>query len=105
MNEWVSVKERMPEKNRACLFCYHDESLEVELGYFEGEVWIGGQFNWIKEDVPFWMPLPEPPIIEVPCKAHPDAPHGFCRDESHTENRYVCECEFWKPYDDAGEHI
>ena len=31
------------------------------------------------------------------CKDHPDAPHGFCRDESITQDRYVCECEFWEP--------
>ena len=31
------------------------------------------------------------------CKDHPDAPHGFCRDESITQDRYVCECEFWDP--------
>ena len=34
---------------------------------------------------------------EVSCKDHPDAPHGFCRDASHSEDRYVCECEFWEP--------
>jgi len=107
MSEWVSVKERMPEKNRACLFCYYDESLEVEVGYFDGEVWIGGQFNWIKEDVPFWMLLPEPPELEnldtqteVPCKTHPDAPHSFMRSDSHEEGRYVCECEYWEPPND-----
>lgn len=31
------------------------------------------------------------------CKKHPDAPHGFMRDASHNEGRYVCECEFWEP--------
>ena len=34
---------------------------------------------------------------EVPCKDHPDAPHGFCRDASLSYDRYVCECEFWEP--------
>jgi len=34
---------------------------------------------------------------EVPCKDHPDAPHGFMRDASHSAGRYVCECEFWEP--------
>jgi len=33
----------------------------------------------------------------VLCKEHPDAPHGFMRDASHSAGRYVCECEFWKP--------
>ncbi|MCY1289752.1 hypothetical protein D9M69_397000 [compost metagenome] len=32
----------------------------------------------------------------VPCKSHPDAPHGFCRNASHAEGRYVCECEHWE---------
>lgn len=50
---------------------------------------------------------------EVPCKTHPDAPHGFLRNESLTQNRYVCECEYWdwEPedtlkkaiHDDSGE--
>jgi len=31
------------------------------------------------------------------CKTHPDAPHGFVRNASHSEDRYVCECEFWQP--------
>jgi len=31
------------------------------------------------------------------CKTHPDAPHGFVRNASHGEDRYVCECEFWEP--------
>ena len=34
---------------------------------------------------------------EVPCKEHPDAPHGFSRNASHTEGRYVCDCENWEP--------
>lgn len=33
----------------------------------------------------------------VPCKAHPDAPHGFDRTASHSIGRYVCECEGWSP--------
>ena len=34
---------------------------------------------------------------ETPCSTHPDAPHGFDRNASHTEDRYVCECEGWQP--------
>ena len=33
----------------------------------------------------------------IRCNEHPDAPHGFLRDASHNEGRYVCECEFWEP--------
>lgn len=34
---------------------------------------------------------------EVTCKTHPDAPHGFDRNASHSADRYVCECESWEP--------
>jgi hypothetical protein len=34
---------------------------------------------------------------EPRCKTHPDAPHGFDRVSSHSEGRYVCECESWEP--------
>jgi hypothetical protein len=40
-------------------------------------------------------------IEDIPCKDHPDAPHGFLRDESHSSGRYVCECEAWEPDDMA----
>lgn len=33
----------------------------------------------------------------VKCNPHPDAPHGFMRDASHSAGRYVCECESWEP--------
>jgi hypothetical protein len=34
---------------------------------------------------------------EAECSNHPDAPHGFDRNASHNEGRYVCECESWSP--------
>jgi hypothetical protein len=34
---------------------------------------------------------------EVPCKTDPRAPHGFNRNASFDEDRYVCDCEFWEP--------
>ena len=33
---------------------------------------------------------------QVECKTHPDAPHGFVRNASHTQDRLVCECEYWE---------
>lgn len=29
------------------------------------------------------------------CSDHPDAPHGFNRNASHSLDRYVCDCEGW----------
>lgn len=31
------------------------------------------------------------------CNPHPDAPHGFDRNASLNEDRYVCDCESWSP--------
>lgn len=31
------------------------------------------------------------------CSDHSDAPHGFDRNGSHNEDRYVCDCESWTP--------
>jgi hypothetical protein len=39
------------------------------------------------------------PAPEPQCSPHPKAPHGFLRNASHTEDRYVCECEYWEPYE------
>ena len=40
---------------------------------------------------------PQPVSDEVPCSTHPDAPHGFNRNGSHSLDRYVCDCEGWVP--------
>jgi hypothetical protein len=42
---------------------------------------------------------PAEPVQERQCNPHPKAPHGFMRNASHTEDRYVCECEYWEPYE------
>ena len=38
---------------------------------------------------------------EPKCNPHPDAPHGFDRNASHSADRYVCECECWEPDEPA----
>ena len=37
-----------------------------------------------------------PAPVRPPCKTHPEAPHGFLRNDSHSQGRYVCECEHWE---------
>ena len=34
---------------------------------------------------------------DVPCNPHPDAPHGFDRNASHSAGYYICECHGWEP--------
>ena len=46
---------------------------------------------------------PAEPVQEPQCNPHPNAPHGFLRNASHTEGRYVCACEYWQPYEAALE--
>ena len=38
-------------------------------------------------------------VQEPQCNPHPKAPHSFMRNASHNEDRYVCECEGWEPYE------
>ena len=57
------------------------------------KTYAGGKPNYCTpEETPEVTP-------EVPCKTHPDAPHGFDRNASHSADRYVCECESWEPVD------
>lgn len=44
-------------------------------------------------------------LAEPRCKDHPDAPHGFDRNASHSEDRYVCECEGWEPEKEEVEPV
>ena len=37
------------------------------------------------------------PPKQPECNPHPDAPHGFNRESSHSLGRYVCDCEGWEP--------
>jgi hypothetical protein len=55
------------------------------------KTYAGGKPNYCTPEV-----APEV-TTEVPCKTHPDAPHGFDRNASHSADRYVCECESWEP--------
>ena len=47
----------------------------------------------------------EQPAQEVECSNNPDAPHGFCRDASHSAGRYVCECEGWEVEQSAQDYV
>ena len=50
----------------------------------------------------FWKPplgATAGPVQEPQCNPHPKAPHGFLRNASHNEDRYVCECDGWEPYE------
>jgi hypothetical protein len=57
--QWISVKERLPEKGQLVLACANEYSTECVL--FDGENWhddIGAVRGDFYE---YWMPLPKPP--------------------------------------------
>lgn len=64
-NNWVSVKDRLPENNDAVLF-YVKNGIGFLVGYFENEHWVetfGRLYCERIEDgtVTHWMPIPNPP--------------------------------------------
>ena len=67
------------------------------LWYTEGinEEWMNEMFESSKSQ----------PAQEPKCSEHPDAPHGFCRDASHSAGRYVCECEGWEAEQQSQEPV
>ena len=68
MGEWISVKDRLPEKNGSYL-CYYmrskirdKENWEVEQLYWEHNVWLLRCYSLtVVNTVTHWTPLPEPP--------------------------------------------
>jgi hypothetical protein len=58
MMEWISVKDRLPEKNTTVIVC------SISDGHIQIKDFKGDEKNWITnylEKVTHWMPLPEPP--------------------------------------------
>jgi hypothetical protein len=63
MSEWISVDERLPERNEIVLTT--DRGV-VTLGSYNTMFleWWTFQVDWMaySADVTHWMPLPEPPV-------------------------------------------
>lgn len=67
VQEWISVKDRLPEKNHAVLGWYKDNPF---AGYTYGVVSWNGK-GWVfvyaqryVTNVTHWQPMPEPPETE-----------------------------------------
>jgi hypothetical protein len=78
MNEWISVKERMPKNYQPCLIKLSYKSIYIVLGasYWESKIdspikgkqftvyispWSIDSFNIPLKKVTHWMPLPASP--------------------------------------------
>ena len=94
----------------------HIEKLEWDLGDVENALNNMKQYNQhlrntiadLTEKLDIERNGTEYVTSDVKCKSHPDAPHGYNRNLSHAEGRYVCECEHWEPdeclFDTQEEH-
>ena len=65
MNEWISVKERLPDKKQECLVTFHPcywDSVREDQTYVGLDTFRGKE-SWAKhkyQRITHWMPLPEP---------------------------------------------
>lgn len=65
VNQWISVKDRLPETGKSVLIYYPKwDGDEIQVAKLEGDGMmfdICGEFNIGTGVVTHWMPLPEPP--------------------------------------------
>lgn len=63
-NNWISVKERLPEDDSYYLTFTTEHTFEVYRYDGDGE-WVTDWGDTANHDITHWMPLPEPPKEEV----------------------------------------
>jgi len=60
---WISVDERLPEKDEPCL--YYFEVTGISKGMYLGDNCFGGKRGFLCGDVTHWMKLPPAPIVAI----------------------------------------
>ena len=64
--EWISVKDRLPEEGKR-VFIYYDDygATSMTIGLYRnsvyGECWLANMVEISMKSITHWMPLPEPP--------------------------------------------
>ena len=61
MNEWISVDEALPERNKSVLFCYWVKHLDFPLrrvGHWSGVVWYTAEIGLVHGVISHWCELP-----------------------------------------------
>ena len=65
--DWISVKDRLPEKNKSVIGWYKDNPFSKfcpEVVSWNGKGWVFVYGRRYVTAVTHWMPLPEPPKEE-----------------------------------------
>lgn len=63
MNEWISVKDRLPNKSGHYL-AYIKNRNAIYVEKWENNLWFLYDWWGITDDITHWMPFPEPPKEE-----------------------------------------
>ena len=62
VQEWISVKDRLPEDGDVVLVCNVDMMLPTLCQWDAREDgWLGGKWTFGRSAFTHWMPLPQPP--------------------------------------------
>lgn len=64
MNEWISVEDRLPEKDGNYLVTACDEGCSAREGIWHSTVVVVAEYykgSWTWYNVTHWQPMPEPP--------------------------------------------
>ena len=61
MGEWISVKDRLPEKEGRYLIYDGDRVDAADYIYNSGPIWLDTAEGYYNYKPTHWMPLPEPP--------------------------------------------
>lgn len=61
LNNWISVKDRLPEEGSGLLIVYHAYLKEIGTSYYDDNMWCSSPWPMMSEGVTHWMPLPKPP--------------------------------------------
>ena len=57
MNEWINVKDRLPDKT-GCYLVFYSRGKSIDVSLFKNEKWCE---EWGNHIITHWMPLPKPP--------------------------------------------
>lgn len=65
LNNWISVKDRLPGECAGLLIVYHASLKEIGTSYYDEDMWCSSPWPMTSEGVTHWMPLPAAPKEEA----------------------------------------